>query len=219
MSTRWRCSDIHEFGKGRTEIEWMNERRKPHTHTLTTTKWSQHFHGHSYLEKRVHCLQKWEKAIELFALFQNRWSLYSYCMDDGFIVDPRESEESTHCKVLLWNSFTLWNGSLVYPYSIILNDVCPHGHLHFLTSLQLASFCYLSPKNFGLEVFTIALLSTSNCIYIYIHCFNSYWSLVRWIPSSQINKTCTCMPQSVLFGYVGEGGGQFGGFMTWAFWS
>jgi hypothetical protein len=215
------------LGKGGERLsEWTKEgnHTHTHTHTLTTTKWSQHFHGHSYLEKRVHCLQKWEKAIELFALFQNRWSLYSYCMDDGFIVDPRESKESTHCKVLLWNlaggaqqtdiihSFTSWNGSLVYPYFIILNDVCPHGHLHFLTSLQLASFCYLSPKNFGLEVFTIDLLSTSNC-------FNSYWSLVRWIPNSQINNTCTCMPQSVLFGYVGEGGGQFGGFVTWAFWS
>jgi hypothetical protein len=92
-------------------------------------------------------------------------------MDDGFIVDPRESEESTHWKVLLWNlagaqQTTSIHSSLVYPYSIIFKDACPHRRLHFLTSLQLASFCYLSPKIFELEVFTIALLSTSNCVYI-----------------------------------------------------
>jgi hypothetical protein len=171
VSTRWRCSDIHEFGKGRTEIEWMNERRKPHTHTNNNNKMKPKLSWTFLPRKKGPLSSKVRKSNRAFALFQNRWSLYSYCMDDGFIVDPRESEESTHCKVLLWNSFTLWNGSLVYPYSIILNDVCPHGHLHFLTSLQLASFCYLSPKNFGLEVFTIALLSTSNCIYIYIYIY------------------------------------------------
>lgn len=68
----------------------------------------------------------------------------------------------------------------------------PHRHLHFLTSLQLASFCYLWPKTFGLEVFTIALLSTSNCVYIVL---TPIGSLVRWRPNSQINNTCTCMPQ------------------------
>jgi hypothetical protein len=135
----------------REDRDWVNEWRKPHTHTHTN-KMKPKLSWTFLPRKRVHCLQKWEKAIELshYSKTDGHFTVIAWMMD--LLWTQREFEESTHCKILLWNSFTLWNGSLVYPYSIILNYVCPHGHLHFLTSLQLASFCYLSPKIFGLEV-------------------------------------------------------------------
>jgi hypothetical protein len=174
------------LGKGGQRLsEWMNEGNHTHTHNNNnkmkpTLSWT-------FLpRKRVHCLQKWEKAIELshYSKPDGHFTVIAWMMD---LLWTQEGPKSPPIvKFCFWNlaggaqqtdiihSFTLWNGSLVYPYSIILNNVCPHRHLHFLTSLQLASFCYLSPKNFGLEVFTIALLSTSNCIYIYIYIYTLF---------------------------------------------
>jgi hypothetical protein len=135
----------------REDRDWVNERKKETTHTHTNNNKMKPTLSWTFLPRKAIQLSHYSKT-------DGHFTVIAWMMD---LLWTQEGPKSPPIvKFCFWNlaggaqqtdiihSFTLWNGSLVYPYSIILNDVCPHGHLHFLTSLQLASFLFFVTQKF-----------------------------------------------------------------------